>query len=234
LRAPRWSDLASPDILKGWRAQFPSPRREILGARDYDERTFQRRGVSGISADEEASVQRLLEFLPKQQPPGFELPARFDARSADSRIALLGLASLKPRDTTTGRELDISEVIENDSIEASRRVVGDGVGASSPANRVILPGRGLARDELLRSVECDQATRFPQLCEQILRSHAISRPCVEALGSGDHAEFIAERKRTLERQIAELGARMAEWSSNDRPSIEYLLAQVDSEHGATV
>jgi hypothetical protein len=200
--------------------------RSILGARDYDERTFQRRGVSDIDENEEASVQRLLQFLPKQQPL-FELPARFDARAADSRLAMLSLTALAPRDPSTGQAIEPAGVIDDGSIDAFRRIVRDGPSASSPANRVILPGRGLAKDELLHALE-------HPLSDQILRSHAISPPAAEALAAGAHELFLAERKHTLEAQIAELGATMAEWTANDRPSIDYLIAQVEVEHGPTV
>jgi len=200
--------------------------RSMFAVGSYDEATFQRRGVSDIDDDEEASVQRLLGFLPKNPRP-FELPDRFDARAADSRIVLLALASLGPRDPATGSVLELVQTIE--SVDPFRKIVGDDVpGARNPANRMLMSGRGFAEDELHPFVLA------PNLDHEVLKSHAISPDAARALAAGDHEGFLAERKKTLESSIVDLGNRMAEWSSNDRPSIEYLLAQAESEHAPAV
>lgn len=62
-----------------------------------DERTVKRPGVSSVIEDEEESVQLLLSLVPEDPSPSFITPDSFDARSAQSRLTLLGMASLRPR-----------------------------------------------------------------------------------------------------------------------------------------
>ncbi|PRQ06140.1 DUF262 domain-containing protein [Enhygromyxa salina] len=200
--------------------------RSILTARHYDDRTFQRRGVSGVDEhDEEASVQTLLDLIPTlPQPPQYRLPDRFDARSADSRIVLLGLHSLEPRDLRTGRPIDVPALIEAANDKAFRKIVGASVElSSSPANRALLPGAGLARVDLLECVGGSNSL-FPAVNRESLRSHAISDAGALALERGDLDAFLQERAQTIEDQVATYTSQMADWDANDRPSIDYLLS----------
>jgi hypothetical protein len=95
-------------VLTRFFALYPEPKartldlltrwtwRTLLSTSFFDERTLLRHGVEVIrDEDEEASVQRLLALVPSQRQSGFVLPGRFDPRAADSRLALLGLSSLR-------------------------------------------------------------------------------------------------------------------------------------------
>lgn len=96
-------------VLTRFFALYPEPKprtltlltrwawRSFLSASSHDERTLLRNGIAVIrEGDEERSAQALLSLVPKARLEPYSLPARFDAQAADSRLALLGLASLRP------------------------------------------------------------------------------------------------------------------------------------------
>ena len=87
--------------------------RAILEPGAIDERNLLRKGVASIVRSEEESVQLLLALLPRVAATEYSLPDRFDARGADSRLAMLGLASLRPVDLDSGRELIVADAIEH-------------------------------------------------------------------------------------------------------------------------
>ena len=209
----------------------PSPRtlelltrwtwRTLLSTSFFDERTVLRHGVATImEGDEEMSVQRLLSLVPRQRRAPYSLPARFDARAAESRLAILGLASLHPLEVERALPVDVAALIEKDDVSAFRRILptDDKLG-SSPANRILLPGSGSARKEIADHVE-EHGAGSP-----VLRSHALSPAAVAALVERDTKDFIAERGSLIEQAVNLLGDRLAGWSRTDRPSIAYLLEQ---------
>lgn len=204
--------------------------RTLLSSGYYDERTLVRHGVAAIdAADEERSAQELLSLVPKEHRSDSVLPERFDARAADSRIALLGMASLGPlilgpQGSGEG-PVDIAALIEQQDVAAFRRILphtrhrlGQG-----PANRMLLPGSGSVRPELLDQIHSNQND------SEVLRSHGISPDAAEALVRGDTEGFLQARKAFLELAVRRLGDRLAEWDRSDRPSISYLLQQAESE-----
>jgi len=199
--------------------------RTLLSTSFFDERTLLRHGVAAIrEGDEETSVQRLLSLVPKDRRADYNLPSRFDARAADSRLALLGLASLHPLGLEDGSSIDIGGLIERDDVAAFRRIIPtDDRAGSSPANRVLLPGSGSARKELANYAEKHGADSV------VLRSHALSPAAVDALLKRDTEELVRERTRTIEEAVNRLGERLAAWARTDRPSISYLLQQVGAE-----
>jgi hypothetical protein len=211
----------------------PSPRtlelltrwtwRGLLNAQFYDEQTVLRRGVSAIADDdEEASVQRLLTTIPSEQKSQYVLPERFDARAADSRIALLGMASLAPLDIEGGRPVDIPDLIEKFDVNAFRRILpAKRHLGSTPANRLLLPGHGAARRQLIERAALDGVDSVT------LGSHAIDSDAAKFLLDGRDEDFIARRKTALELAVRDLGARLAAWAHSDRPSIGYILRHTD-------
>lgn len=224
-------------ILTRFFALYPDPKprsvellvrwtwRLLLSSSSYDERTILRHGVAAIQeTDEEKSVQELLALLPKKLRIEFALPPRFDARAADSRIALLGLSSLGPRDLQGGARMDVAALIEVHDVAAFRRILPteDELGRT-PANRILLPGSGAARKDLLQHVR-DSGT-----AGEVLQSHAISASGLAALESGDAAGFLRYRKAEIEAAAIRMADRLAAWAKSDRPSISYLLQQTEAE-----
>ncbi len=202
-----------------WRS-FLSPSR--------DDRTLRRRGVSSIGGDEESSVQAMLALVASNRAEAYRLPERFDARAAESRMALLALAAERPRTLAEERGetpyVDIAAAIESRDKDAFRPVFsGSGGALSSPANRILLGGVGAARQALRTFVDVTGTDNA------VLHSHLISPESARALVRNDADAFVELRAIDLARAVNDMGERLAEWGQNDRPSIEYLLAQGNLE-----
>ena len=205
----------------------PSPRstqlltrwtwRTLLTTAFYDERTLLRRGVACIREDdEEGTVQELLSLVPNERPADFVLPARFDARAAESRLALLGMASLNPLDPDDNQPVDVAALIEAKDAAAFRSIIPRHEGlARSPANRILLPGSGSARKDLLEMGAHNHT--------KVFASHAISSEAAEALSSAKPDVFLNERKSRIESAVRSLAERLAAWERGDRPSVRYIL-----------
>lgn len=224
-------------ILTRFFALYPEPKprtlellarwtwRLLLGAGSYDERTLLRHGVTAIEEDdEEKSVQTLLSLVPKERRGPYVLPRRFDARAADSRIALVGMSSLSPLNLKDGAPIDVAALIEQQGVAAFRWIFpGEEASSRGPANRMLLAGPGAARKELA------EISRLQGPDSPVLLSHAISPSAAEALMKGEVARFLEERKTCLEEAVNRLGERLAAWSRSDRPSIGYLLDSLEIE-----
>jgi hypothetical protein len=197
--------------------------RSLLAIELLDEQDLQRRGVSEIDEDEEASVQRLLACLPRDDPGTFRYPERFDAGAADTRIGLLGMCSLVPRDLETGRPLDVAALIEAAGREPFRKIVSWCVGElhASPANRILLPGTGEARGQLLAHLEAEDVAGI------VSDSHGIMGEAGEALCLGLAERFLERRFARLREATLEFTAKLAAWGRSDRPSIDYLLESAE-------
>jgi hypothetical protein len=193
-----------------------------------DERTVRRHGVTCVTEDEEESVQSLLALVP-ERAGNFLTPDSFDARSAQSRLTLLGMASLRPRrlDVSTGSAgapIDVAALIRDVDRLAFRPLYPlKGGNTRSPANRLLLPGAGPAVTELRAFIEAHGVDH------PVLRSHAIFPDIVDHVLVGRADQAIARRDEYLSDLVDSLGARMAGWGRNDRPSLEYLLAKVGTE-----
>ena len=188
-----------------------------------DDRALRRRGVSAVEADEEASAQRLLALVESSRREHFRLPERFDARAADSRLALLALAALRPRVLDAGEAppLDVASALTTHDKHVVRPVFpGSGAALSSPANRLLSVGVGPARSALLAEVTGGGRDTA------LLRSHLIEPLAAAALVDNDATRFVAVRGAALTAAVDAMGERLAEWGHNDRPSIAYLLAEV--------
>jgi hypothetical protein len=223
-------------VLTRFFALFPAPAartstllvrwtwRALLSPGLHGTLTFLRQALAAIEEGaEERSTQNLLALVPRTPTTSYALPDRFDARGADSRLALLGLASLKPR-ALNGDDapFDVAELVQG--VEAFRRIFPEDPAMDrSPANRILLPGSGAAHRELLERAR-NQGGAAPALW-----SHAVSPAAVEALLAGDHESFLAERKTSIEAAVHGLGTRLAAWSRSDRPSISYILREAGEE-----
>ena len=194
--------------------------RTLLARTFFDERTLLRHGVAVIEGNPEDSTQRLLSLVPSNFPSEFlyNTPKRFDARAAESRFALLGMASMEPL-SLDGKRIDVAELVEERDVAAFRTIIPNSSEIThSPANRILLPGSGLARRELI-SLE-----RSPDTA--VLQSHGISVRAFDALQRDQFSEFIVAREFAIEAAVQRLGDRLAAWSRNDRPSIHHVLNSV--------
>ncbi len=198
--------------------------RTVLGAGAFDDRTLRRRGISGVTDDEEESVQALLSLVRKERPRSLELPQAFDARADGSRIALLTLAQLGPQDLQDGGRIDVAGLLEREDKGAFVKVLSQpGERSRSPANR-ILHSKGTPALRLLL-----QRIRESGAEDPILLSHAVTPQTAELLRAGNLEDFLANRAETLIQGMHRLGERMAAWDQNDRPSVDHLLAQAGYE-----
>lgn len=204
--------------------------RSFLGAERNAVVSLARRGVQRIQADdEEASVQALLDLLPRQQTEGFVMPRSFSARSADSRVVLLALTSLDPRSLDEETLIDVPELIAKGNAGAFRTIVDPRGNAHplthSPANRMLYPGgdRRSTRKALLERIE-NKGIHDP-----VLVSHAITPEAAAFLTEDRVEQFLEARSQFIVDTVNALGDRLAGWSRSDRPSIEYLLQQTGTE-----
>jgi hypothetical protein len=201
----------------------------FLSRDDLDERTLKRRGIAGIDGDLEASVQRLLEVVRSDWRHGFAAPSTFDARAAQSRLALLGMASYKPKQlepTAKGdaNGVDVAELIRLADLAAFRPLFPLSGGFTSiPANRLLLPGGGAAFPEFQSFI------RMHGVDHPVLRSHLIGPPAAQAILEDNMVAVLNDRMEAVDQAVEELGDRLAEWSRSDRPSLDYLLAQAAGE-----
>jgi hypothetical protein len=187
--------------------------RALLALR-HDALAFQRSGIAAISSDEEASVQALLRLVPSTQTE-VAVPAAFDDGSADSRLALLGMASRRPQELKDrGSAIDVTRLIRERGAQAFRPLFSTGDG---PANRLLLPGDGAAA----ASVRAFIARHGVD--DAVLRSHAIDAAVAAAIRDDDTPTALARRAKLLASSIQTLSNRMAEWGRSDRPSLEYLM-----------
>lgn len=200
-----------------------------VGDHTMDERSLKRLGIKGIDDDLEASVQRLLELVRHNSPCNFVTVAAFDARAAQSRLALLGMASHKPRrlgltPTTDTNEIDVAELIGQADLAAFRPLFPlVGGFTSNPANRLLLPGSSAAVEELRSFV------RAHGVDHPVLTSHLIRPPAAQAILDDDMMAALNDRQGALMGAVDKLGERLAEWGRSDRPSLDYLLAQAAGE-----
>lgn len=213
------------------RSSDPGPRarillarwfwRTVLGAGSYDDRTLRRRGISAVEDNEEKSVQNLLRLVRKELPRPFELPPSFDARADESRIALLALVHLGPRDLRLGEPLDVAGLLEKQDKDTFIKILKQPgrEGARGLANRLI-QAKGTPVHQLLRERIFEHGTEDP-----VLASHAISQRAAERLTAGDLEGFLASRAETLTEEARRFCERRAAWNYSDRPSIDYLLEE---------
>ena len=198
--------------------------RAVLGAGAFDDRTLRRRGIGSVNEDEEGSVQALLGLVRKERPRPLDLPDSFDARADGNRILLLTLVHLAPRDLASGKRLDIAGLVEEQDKDAFTKIFrrSDLVGGRGPANRII-QGKGSQVHRLLQL----QVDRWDRGGGAILSSHAIDPQAAKLLAQGDPERFLAHRARFLLEQVRRFADRVAAWEQNDRPSVEYLLADAE-------
>jgi hypothetical protein len=210
--------------LAGFFRRFPEPaprNRELLT------RWFWRQAVSpnrnpprspGNTAaagpvDEHVAVQRLLATV-HREPATDLLRFQFDLRFAPSRLVVLALLDLEPRDLHTNLVVQPADLINAQGrMRIPKCFRGDaGPLWESAANRLVHP----EKSRLTRLLE----GTFNAV---ILRSHAISDEAAESLRGGDHERFLQLRAAEVARQLDAFLARRTRWGEPERPPLSALI-----------
>jgi len=214
----------------------PKPRSRVLLARWFWRGTisgihqgesilFVRATLASVEQDEEQSVERLLSRTGELRP--FDIAAaRFDFRTAWSKVEANAFLSLRPRDLRSGEELDVASVLEENGASAFVPLTRPLPGARLPkkfiamhyeslANRIFHPlPRGASVAVLLA-----RASRNVPLLE----SHSLSPSDLVVMRSGQPDEVVRWRhSRLKELMDTFLNAKVAAPDS-DRPSIDSLI-----------
>lgn len=204
------------DLLSRW------VWRALVAKYAMDERTLERRALAAVHADEELSIQKMLDLLPRQPTEHVLLPESFDARTAESRVALLGLAFLGPKNLQDGTRFDIAQLVEAHGVDAFVPVIRNSprqsAGESGPENRLLhAPVHRLVEIVVARAGNKDR--------DAVLRTHAITPEAVRALRDGDEVEFLALRRKALQLALQKMATDLTGYGrrDNDRPSIAHLL-----------
>lgn len=187
-----------------------------------DDRAFQDAAIAAITPDEEASMQALLRLAPASRAD-FAIPAAFDARDAASRLVLLGMAAMGPRDLEAGQPIHMAGLLREHGADALPLLFPLGGAAThGPANRLLLPGDGAATAALRAFID----RHGPD--DPVLRSHAVDPVVAAALHDDDPERALARRAQLLANSLDSLSSRMAAWGRSDRPSLEYLMKQASA------
>ncbi len=199
--------------------------RTLLRNPQITERAILRQGVASLKpGNAEDNALHLLKLIPTTLPADLEyrLPGRFNARTAENRLAMLGLISLHPLAGPAQSSIDIPNLVEKYDLEAFRSIIPINSRGrqtipliQNPANRILLPGNGSAKQEL--------ATFDYTNNEAFFDSHGINFKAWHYLVKGEADKFLQERHTLLEQTTRTMGNRLAAWGQRDRPSIAHLL-----------
>nr|WP_293182125.1 DUF262 domain-containing protein [Nannocystis sp.] len=177
--------------------------------------------ITAIQNDEAAAVTALLQTLPPRpsEPPG--LDDAFKWQAARSKVQVLALLDLGPRDLASG-----SYVVNP---QALMDPVGEGQDEETPWFRLVRkiidrPHSGLA-NQMLHSPTRRGLVHAIIDCEDPVRliSHGISNEARRALKFGREDEFLALRTQTLRSVVHEFTERRCEWDEIDSPAVDVIL-----------
>lgn len=207
--APRSRDLLARWVWRG----------ALNGAHRGDTASTRRSIERIVSDNEDMSVQRLLEMVKDHPNTSPDATAPFNFRHATSKLQVLALLDLKPRDLETGALIDLdllAEPRERDLSMPQVFVSSMEIQATSVTNRLLHPKRPGLRKILLKVSD-----------PAILASHGIPEQGLEALRECDTEGFFAARAELLRDHFARFFARHARWDEPDRPSLAALV--IDDE-----
>jgi hypothetical protein len=162
------------------------------------------------------SVSALIEMIPRE-PVAVEI-GQFRWNISDARVTVAALANLYPVDLVLGEEIATSESIERlgkDAVAALFRSESGELWRTA-ANRIFVApgeesGAGASSDELVAAVLAAEPN--------VLESHAISTPAVNALREADEKAFLSLRKQTVEALVNTFVGSRAEWERTSRPAL---------------
>lgn len=201
----------------------PSPRSRALlarwvwrGAITEEHRAEQIPAVREIfkgldrAPDEEEAVQSLLQSTAKSAPAyGIEEVFRFG--TARSKLELLALAALGPRDVIEGTPIEVGPLLASKKSKALSSISPSKTDKTIAPLLVHPPVNSRALSTALTSASPD-----------ILMSHGFSDTAADALARRDIERAIVERGLWLERHIGRYLNARARWGETDRPSLARL------------
>jgi hypothetical protein len=199
-----------------WRGILTGTHQRAEGSEMRDEVRDIREG------DEQGSLDRLLGRVGSAPQTEIWELERFDHRSARSRVEMLALLDLGPRDSLGSVSLGALGSGERIAREVFASSDWEALGeteqtlARSAANRVLLEG---ARSGLWSEIRLWD----PEANEAALRSHLIDDVAFDALRRGDVGAFLRHRGATLQREVKAFVDRLAGWDEPAlRPLEQYL------------
>jgi hypothetical protein len=171
---------------------------------------------------EEQSVQSLLNLVGPSRP-SFKPSARFNLRTAESRLAALTLLAMNPVNLETGVPLNVNSLLLERGDELFARVITSRppdttLDLGSIANRFIHPGKEGA--PLLRLLQT-AAREHPER----LVGHGVPPTSQTAIALGRWDDFFNLRAQELLEQVSRYVSTRARWGETDRPSLMSIVAE---------
>ncbi|HEX5496763.1 MAG TPA: DUF262 domain-containing protein [Mycobacteriales bacterium] len=188
--------------------------------------------------DVNRSVQGLLRAI-GPAARAVPTPDMFRPNSAETKIVLCCLWSLRPLSPRTGARYERSQLAE---ILAGRGTAGDATAQivrgqsvsqrdqARIANRVLSPDPDESVDgwdQLLLA----EPLQFGADWSEVLRSHAMDESMVALLAAGREAEFLDARQRELAGALNGFLARACEWGFEDTSPLDDLVVDDDNPEG---
>jgi hypothetical protein len=194
-----------------------------------------RRVLDAIDTDEHGSVQRLLVEVGERNVNEPDASAPFNFAHAQSKLEVLAMLALEPRDVRTGQRVQPIELFGSTQDEggaalprlftAPHQKQADT--HRSVVNRLVHPEVERLKAALKEAANGDAL--FGEVdAHMLLRSHGIDDDASRALALGDADAFFEARRRFLKAHLSSFFAARAKWSDNDRPPIEALIVEDES------
>lgn len=208
----------------------PSPRsqdllvrwlwRGALNGAHQGDTTSTSKGLARIdSVNEDLSIQQMLEMVDDRPDSDLSPIEPFNFRYSNSKLQALALLALGPRDLETGKLLTADDLLADneDQNKVFPQVItynqnSNDVLFRSAANRLAHPQRQGGLRRLLLAVS------DPEL----LTSHGITEPAIQALRVGNYIEFLRLRSAHLQTHYLGFFAQYTRWDEPDRPALSAL------------
>lgn len=190
-----------------------------------------RRVLDAINGDEHHSVQRLLQGTASRPPKLPDASSQFNFRHAESKLEMLALLALGPRDVSSGRLLAPTDLLGSKPVDVDFRVPQKIFPASAHAaggsnlsvvNRIAHPYRPGIKRTLANAAADDSLLDLPDVA--VLRSHGIDDASSVALLASDAEQFFTARREFLQAHFESFFSRQAQWHESDRPPIAALVS----------
>lgn len=188
----------------------------------------------------EASIQRLLEFIPESAARVPDL-RRFRSNQAATKLVLCSWWSIEPRSLTTGRPFEGSDLAgcvadARTPVDAVQNVISRVFVSRelSPwaANRILYPATDDGEPGLVESILTLPSEQQPLKSAewaQALESHSMTPEMAAWVERGEVDEFLAARQKVLERQLDTFLRQRCEWEFEDTPPLDSLVLDDEDE-----